>query len=196
MDQARSKASPAARGLLAAILALLASCAAPHIGSVYVHPSADFSNYQRIAVLPLENLTAERFAAEQVREILNVELAAQGLFEVVEAGEVNRTLRTQGVAAITELGVEQTQAVGGALAVQALLVGSVMQFDERRSGTISTPDVALSLRLLDVETGVVIWSVTDARDGAKLVTRLFGVGEESQTGATLRLVRNVIATLE
>jgi hypothetical protein len=63
-------------------------------------------------------------------------------------------------------------------------------------GTISTPDVALSLRMLDVESGLVIWSVTEARSGAKLATRLFGVGEESQTDATLRLVRGVLRTLE
>jgi hypothetical protein len=71
-----------------------------------------------------------------------------------------------------------------------------MEFEERRTGSISVPEVALSLRLIDVETGLVIWAVTDARAGAKLSTRLFGVGEESQTDATLKLIRDVLRTLE
>lgn len=184
--------------LLAAALALLVlqGCASEQVGSVYVHPNADWSGYTRLAVLPLENLTTERFAAERVREVLNVEINAQGLFEAVDLGEVNRVTRTQGVIDVTAMGPEQAAALGKELAVQALMLGSVIEFDERRTGTISTPDVALSLRLVDAETGIVIWAVTDARVGAKLSTRLFGIGEESQTAATVRLVRDILATLE
>lgn len=182
---------------LAAILSLTQACASPEPqGSVYIHPNADWSNYQRVAVLPLENLTNERYAAERVREVLNVELNSQGLFEAVELGEINRAIRTQGIVNLSELGPEQAKALGTALGVQALMMGSVMEFDERRTGTVSLPDVALSLRLIDVETGIAIWAVTDARAGAKLSTRLFGVGEESQTEASVRLVREVLATLE
>ena len=177
-------------------LALLGSCASDTAGSLYVHPNADFSNYRRLAVLPLENLTSERFAGEQVREILNIELAAQGLFEVVDSGEVNRALRQQNVVNVAEVGPEQSQALGQALGVQALLFGTVIQYTERRSGSLTMPDIALSLRMLDAETGIVVWAVTDARAGAKLTTRLFGVGEESQTAASLRLVRDVIQSLE
>ena len=164
--------------------------------SLYVHPSADWSTYKRIALLPLENLTNERYAAERVREVLNVELNAQGLFEALELGEVNRAVRTQALVNLTELGPEETIALAKDLDVQALMLGSVMEFDERRTGSVSLPDIAVSLRLIDAETGIVIWAVTDARAGAKLSTRLFGVGEESQTEATVRLVRGVLATLE
>ncbi|MBI5432993.1 MAG: hypothetical protein HZA52_09205 [Planctomycetes bacterium] len=178
-------------------LFLLPACATTEpLGSLYVHPNADWSNYQRVAVLPLENLTNERYAAERVREVLNVELNAQGLFESLELGEVNRAVRTQNLVSLTELGPEQTTALGKALGVQALLMGSVMEFDERRTGTVALPDIAISLRMIDVETGVAIWAVTDARAGAKLSTRLFGIGEESQTEATVRLVRDVLETLE
>ena len=182
--------------LLALVPALQGCASSGNETAVYVHPSADFSNFRRIAVLPLENLTNERFAAERVREVLNVELCAQGLFDVVEAGEVNRVLRVTNLANPSELGPAELAALGKELGVQALLNGSVLEFEERRIGTISTPNIALSLRLIDVESGLVIWSVSDARAGAKLSTRLFGVGEESQSDATLRLVRQVLSTLE
>jgi TolB-like protein len=174
----------------------LAACASGGAGSLYVHPNVDWTNYSRIAVLPLENMTSEGFAAERVREMLQVEINAQGLLEAVDSGEVNRALRSSGVVNLSEMGPAEVAALGGELKVQALLAGSVMEFEERRTGSISVPEVALSLRLIDVETGLVIWAVTDARAGAKLSTRLFGVGEESQTDATLKLIRDVLRTLE
>ena len=46
-----------------------------------------------MAVLPLENLSGDRFASDRVRELLVTEMQALGIFEVVDVGEVNRVLR-------------------------------------------------------------------------------------------------------
>lgn len=187
------------RSLTAACLALTllgASCASQKIEpAVYTHPNADLSIYERVAVLPLENLTTERFAADRVRELLVVELSAKALFEVVESGEVNRVLRTKNLASAAEIGPAQIAEIGAELNAQALLTGSVIEFREQRTGTLNAPDIALSLKLLDVETGLVIWSVTDARTGLGVWTRLFGVGEEDQTTAARKLIRDLLTTL-
>ncbi|MCC7012375.1 MAG: hypothetical protein IT454_07440 [Planctomycetes bacterium] len=185
-----------AASLVCALLAFCASCAAEQQGALYMHPNLDLATYPRVAVLPLENLTSERFAAERVREILNVELSSQALFEVVDLGEVNRVLRTQNVGNTSELGAAQTSALGRELGVQGLMLGSVVEYQERRSGSLALPEVALSLRMLDAESGITVWAVTGARSGAKWTTRLFGIGEESQTDAVLRLVREVLSTFE
>ena len=196
MSRVRSRTLKVGALLAALVFALVAGCAGPQQSALFVHPNVDFANYQRIAVLPLENFTSERFAAERVREILNVEFNAQGLFEVIDNGEVNRVLRTQNVVNVAELGPKESGDLGRALGAQALVLGSVMEFQEHRTGTITTPDIALSLRMIDAESGVPVWAVTGAHSGAKLSTRLFGVGEESQTDAVLRLVREVLSTLE
>ncbi|MBI5362428.1 MAG: hypothetical protein HZA53_04555 [Planctomycetes bacterium] len=173
-----------------------AGCASNRIEpAVYMHPNADLSVYERVAVLPLENLSTERFAADRVRELLVVELSAKGLFEVVESGEVNRVMRMKNLAGAAEVGPELIQQLGAELKVQALLTGSVIEFREQRAGTLNAPDIALSLKLLDVETGLVIWSVTDARTGLGVWTRLFGVGEEDQTTAARKLIRDLLSTL-
>lgn len=173
-----------------------ASCASTKMEpAVYMHPNADLSVYERVAVLPLENLTTERFAADRVRELLVVELSSKALFEVVESGEVNRVLRMKNLAGANEVGPELIQQLGQELKVQALLTGSVIEFREQRTGNLNTPDVALSLKLLDVETGLVIWSVTDAHTGLGVWTRLFGVGEEDQTTAARKLIRDLLTTL-
>lgn len=185
-------------GLAAVLLCFtLGACAtSPEPAAVFFHPNLDLANYQRVAVLPLENLTGDRYAGERVRELLNVEISAQGFFEVVEPGEVNRVLRKQSITNVAELGPAETAALGQALNVQGLLVGTVMDFEERRAGSFAMPEVSMSLRLLDAETGIQVWAVTGARTSTKWTTRLFGVGEESQTDAVLKVVREALSTLE
>jgi hypothetical protein len=148
-----------------------------------------------VAVLPLGNLTVDRYAGERVREVLLVELAALGAFDVTPVGEVNRALRVQNVTELAELDPDAIARVGGELDVQGLLMGSVMEYRERRTGTFTAPEIALSLRLVDVETGVVVWSVSDARTGIGLGTRLFGVGEKTQTEVVRDLVRQLMRGL-
>ncbi len=184
--------------LAPALLAALAltGCASEQLApAVFVHPNADFSVYQQVAVLPLENLTTERFAADRIRELLVVELSAQGTFQVVEPGEVNRVLRLKSIDSPAALGPEMIKTLGTELKAQALLTGSVIEYREQRSGTLNSPEVAISLRLLDVESGLVIWSITDARSGLGVWTRLFGVGEENQTGAARKLIHDLLAKL-
>ncbi|MEW6746466.1 MAG: hypothetical protein AB1486_27310 [Planctomycetota bacterium] len=175
------------------VAALLASCSTT--SSVYLHPNADMSAIQRIAVLPLDNMTTDRFAGDRVREILTVELLALQAFDIVDMGEVNRVLRLRNVESTANLGPEMIKSLGEDLKVQAVILGSVMDYRERRTGTFTAPEIALALRLVDVETGIIVWSVSDARTGLDIWTRLFGVGEESQTEAVRELVRDLLPSL-
>ena len=60
---------------------------------------------------------------------------------------------------------------------------------------MTAPEISVSLRLVDVETGLCILSASDARKGMRVWTRLFGVGEESQTEAVRELLRRLIDSL-
>jgi len=174
------------------MVSLLAACASQSAPSMYVHPNADLTLYPRVAVLPLTNLTTDRFAGDRVREILVVELAALDIFEVAENGSVNRTLRTLKVTDVEELDPPTIAAIGKELGVQGLFLGTVMDFRERRAGNLAAPEIALSLRLVDVESGVVVWAGNDARAGLSLGTRLFGVGEQTATSVVRELIRELM----
>ncbi len=183
-------------GVLLGGLALLSvGCRSAEPASVYLHPNADFSTYSRVAVLPFGNLSSDRFAGERLREILTIELSALGLFDLVELGEVNQVLRKQDVPGVTEIGTEKVRELGKAMGVQAFLTGSVMGYQERRQGNITAPMISLSLRMIDVETGILVWSAANDRTGLSAWTRFFGVGEESQVDASRQLVRELIETL-
>jgi TolB-like protein len=179
----------------ALVLGMLAACASESRMSVYRHPNADLGAFKRVAVLPLDNLTTDRFASERVREVLVVELSSMETFQVVESGEVNRVLRALNITNLSEAGPELIGKIGKELKAEALLLGSVMEFRERQAGALTSPEVSISLRMVEAETGTVIWSASDSRKGMGVWTRLFGVGEESQTQAMRELLRKLLDTL-
>jgi len=78
-------------------------------GSVirYVNPTANFSYIRKVAVLPFNNLSDDRYAGERIRNSLIVDLMSRGAFDVVEQGEVSKVI---GVI-FREAGVEEGKAV-------------------------------------------------------------------------------------
>ena len=95
----------------------------------YVNPDIDFSFIKRVAVLPLDNLTNEKFAADAVRQVVISELLAAGLVDVTCPGDA--------IAAMDKLRLKQGQspsaedikAIGKALKVQAVILKNGERLD-------------------------------------------------------------------
>jgi TolB-like protein len=156
----------------------------------YLHKNADLGAIQKVAVLPFDNLTQERTAGEKVQKIFYLELLSLDVFEVAEPGEIAKTVR-----AGENLGGSDIQRIGKDLGVDAVFVGTVVDFTEARSGSTASPEVTIQLRMIETHTGSTIWSTGRTRSGAGVTTRLFGVGGESLTQAARRVVRGELATL-
>lgn len=161
----------------------------------YLHKNADLGAIEKVAVLPFENLTEERSASDKVQKIFQMELLALDVFEVAEPGQVTKTLRGSGLTSPEMLGDREFQKIGQELGAQALFVGTVVDYAETRTGTTLTPEVTIQVRLVETQTGATIWSTSHTRAGAGVSTRLFGLGGESLTEATRRVVRKELATL-
>jgi TolB-like protein len=86
--------------------------------------------------------------------------------------------------------------LGEQLKVQALFLGSVLEYDEGRSGGAApSPRVRLQFRLVDAETGTTLWSVTRTRGGTTVAGRLFGIGGETAASLAQNLIRESLAEL-
>jgi len=161
----------------------------------YVNPDIDFSFIKRVAVLPLDNLTNEKFAADAVRQVVISELLAAGLVDVTCPGDA--------IAAMDKLRLKQGQspsaedikAIGKALKVQAVILGAVNKFGEVREGNISAPEIAITLMMADTSSGSIIWSVSKTRGGAGFMARHFGARSETMSETMLAVVREAIRTL-
>lgn len=175
------------------LLCLAVACGPPK--TTFIHPQADFSLITRIAVLPMENLTQEPAAGEKVRQLLIIELLSSGAVEVVDVGEVARGLRAAGVKSPTSPGTEEIQRLAQELDVQGLIAGSVQEFSKSRGTGAPATSVALVFRMIETDTGQVIWSSSVSQSGVGAMARLFGVGGESPTERAKDLIRAALKTL-
>ncbi len=182
----------------AAILAAMASLIASGCASTttkYLHPNVDLGAIRRVAVLPFENLTQERTAAEKIHKIFLTELLSAEAFEVVEPGQVTKELRAARIESVEALGPAEMKRLGEALKAQGIFVGAVVDYAESRSGSTPAPEVTIQLRLVETQSGVTVWSASRTRSGATASARLFGIGGQSLTEAARQLIREELSTL-
>ena len=185
---------------VAALLSLLTlvGCGGSMKTTRFANPNFDFSFVERVAVVPFDNQTNDRQAGLRATRLTITELLASGAVDVVEPGEVQAALSkitgaqiNRGVSPSTE----QVVSVGQALGVQALIMGTVTQSENLRSGSVPIPVVTLDVHLLETETGAPVWAATHTEKGAGFGAKLLGTGGEPISQTTRRCVRRIVKTL-
>jgi TolB-like protein len=182
-------------GVCIFVLAAAAGCTTGNRPSVYLHRSYDFSVIKRAAVLPFENLTSDQTAGEKVRKVVVSELLASGVIDVIEPGQVNRVLAQQGIQNPSALLPADIKKLGAALDVQALILGSVETFERVSLAAVSSAEVGITLRAVDVASGTIVWSVSERAGGVGLAGRLFGLGGVGLSEAAGLAARQAVRTL-
>ena len=161
----------------------------------YVHPSADLGAVNTVAVLPFENLTNDKLAGERVQKIFFTVLLESGAFQVMEPGHVLQAVRRAQLDP-GALSVEDIKKIGQTLKVQALFLGSVLEYDDGRAGSgVSAPRVKLQLRMVDTETATSLWSATPSQSGMSVSGRLLGIGGDPASQVAEDLIRAEISKL-
>ncbi len=165
----------------------------------YVKEGAEISYVEKVAVLPFQNNTNEKHAGERMRDLVSTEILAMGLFEVVDKGVVDSALREEGVVlrerGSVDLDKNTYRRLAKVLGVQAFVVGSVDQYDEARRGSYSSPVVSLTLKLIDAQTGTILWQASGAESGYSAWKRLMGLSPKDMTEVSMDLVEKLLSTL-
>jgi len=181
--------------VVAALLFLAAAlgCAS---GPRYFRLPIDFDKMQRVAVLPVENLTREPAAGDKVRHRVIAELLARGKVQVAEPGAVDRTMRQLQVADRFQPSPEEIKQLGTNLEVQGIITGAVSEFAMTRAGgNLEAPEVAVQLFLIDVASGSVVWAATQDESGLSFWVRHFGAEPLRISEQASRTVRQTVGTL-
>ncbi len=178
----------------ACLLLALSSCGGVR-RSVYLDRDANFGVVERVALVPLRNLTGDPNAAERVERILTIELLGAEAFELLDPVEVRVAMADLGLEPQQVLAPGQVRALGERLGVQALMQGAVQEMGTQSVSGVTAPVVAIELELLDVVSGKKIWSAVASRSGPGTTARLFGVGRASTNEAIRDVVRAALRTL-
>ena len=157
-------------------------------------PETDIDPVKKMAVLPFENFTGDRYAAEKIRRIVITELLSEGV-EVIEPGEVTRLLKEMNLRSLNSLGVPEIQELGKTLGVEAVMAGSVEAFGMSQGISVTYPEVTINLMLLDASSGAIIWSVRSTSGGASFWTRHFGAEGMSLSETARKVVKKAFDTL-
>jgi TolB-like protein len=161
----------------------------------YVHPSADLGAAKIVAVLPFENLSSDKLAGERVQKIFFTVLLESGAFEVMEPGHVLQTVRRIQIDP-GSMSVDDIKKLGQQLKVQALFLGTVIEYDDGRVGAgVSAPRVKLQLRMVDTETATTLWSAMPSQSGMSASGRLLGIGGDPASQVAEDLIRTEIGKL-
>lgn len=162
----------------------------------YIDPTVDISYITKVAVLPFENHTATKLVEERVRDIASTEVLSRGLFSVVEKGDLERFIREEVAAReYYSLDLATSRRLIPRLKAQAFLAGSVDDFSEVRNGAYSYPVVAITLRLVDSDTGQILWQASGHESGYRTADRLFGFASDDINQVTFKLVARLLETM-
>ena len=175
----------------------LAGCGFPFMGKskAFVRENVDFGFVQKIAVLPVENNSKDEFAPELVRDITITRILAMKLFDVTDKGLVDSFLREEAIDPGKPLDVATIKRLGQKLNVQSLLLTTLDIAADSRKGTMSYPEVSVTLRLLEVETGLVIWQAGGHESGDSVWRRLFGLAGRDKYQVTVSLLEDILHTI-
>lgn len=176
---------------------LLAGCSVGRINSRdFAQPGAALPAGATVAVLPFENLTNHPNAGQIAADLVSTELYGVGSVRTVEAGRVRSRLATlksadAGAAAAPESSADaplDAQAAGRALAVDAVLAGSVSEYGYQH-GLREEPVVGLNARLVRVSDGAVLWTSSQSEAGRGYFSR------DSVNNVAQRVVTRMIDSL-
>jgi TolB-like protein len=164
-------------------LALLCSCGAP--SRTFVNGEADFGFYTKVGVIPFSNLSADRNASEKVTAAFVTELLIGGKVQVANMGDMltafKGIVKDDRTNLPEQLRAEEAKAVGTTGDVQGIIVGAVREYGMVRSGQEDFPLVSLSVRLVDCQSGKVVWTYEITRKGGPKMP-IFSFGETHTLG--------------
>jgi len=178
--------------LLCGMILLQAGCGSGVATKSFMREGASLAHIERVVVLPYENLGGG--GEKRIREITMTQLLASGMFDVVDKGRVDSVLRDEAIEPGTPFDEATLRRLGQRLNAQAFILGSVESSTESR-GSSAYPEIVLTLRLIDSETGTLLWQASGRGSGYTLSDRLFGFAPKNSFQVTLELLTRLLKTL-
>lgn len=184
------------RTVLFWILLLGVGCAGHRGGQATFHdPNMDFGLIQSVAVMPFENLSGTQHAGETSRDVFMTMLQAKVDLYVIPPGEILRAIsRIQPESALmpTE---EEVVKLAENLEADVVITGTVLEYGQVRSGSAGSNVCSLSIKMLEGQTGRVVWSATSTRGGVSAGDRLVGSGGKPMNVVVTKAAEDLVDRL-
>lgn len=174
---------------------LIGGCAPTGSSSSYKNTLMNFAAVQSVAVLPFQNLTSDDDAAERVRDTFMGMLLATEAMYVLPPGEVERGIERTGLRNPAKPTSEQIKSLGQVLKVDAVITGVLREYGQVRSGQTQANLISVSVQMLEVETGNVVWSGDSTKGGIGMADRMLGGGGAPMNQVTKDAINDLLDQL-
>lgn len=164
-------------------------------GETFKNQGMNFAAVQSVAVLPFQNLSSDDDAAARVRDAFMGMLLATEAIYVLPPGEVERGIARTSLREPAEPSGEKVQELGKVLQVDAVITGVLREYGNVRSGQTEANLISVSLQMLEVETGSIVWSGAATKGGIGLSERLFGGGGDPMNKVTKEAINDLLDQL-
>jgi curli biogenesis system outer membrane secretion channel CsgG len=118
--------------------------------------SAESGSHSRVAVMDFQAKNVSKNVANNVSELLRVEIIKTGMYVVVERSQMDKILVEQGFQKSGCTDVSCAVEIGKLISAKKMLIGSVMKMGSK---------IVISGRIVDVEKGVGEMAATRSADG-------------------------------
>lgn len=155
-----------ALSIMAAAALAISGCAGPggngRGANVFVTPAA--ANVQKVAVLPFR--AATELIGASVSDMFVTELMKTGKYQLIERSQLNNVLGETEVA-LSGLSSGQAAQLGRMAGANAVIIGTVSEYEMMAYKGRSLPVVGINVRMIDTTTGRILWSIDHARSGSR-----------------------------
>jgi hypothetical protein len=93
------------------------------------------------------------------------------------------------------LSSEQIVRLGNILKVDAVMTGVLREYGTVRSGTTAANVISLGLQMIEVNSGLVVWSASSTKGGITVWDRLFGGGGDPMNTVTEKAINDLLDKL-
>jgi len=181
-------------GALIILVTVITSYGCTHSVRYFVRPDTDLTKIKKVAVLPFENHTQDRYANEKIRELVMMGLLKRGV-DVIEPGEVNDILRLMRIRSVKRLTKEEIIEMGKRLNIDAIITGSVNTYEKKRALSVTYPEVSIYINLIDTDSGNILWATWHTSGGADFWTRHFGIETKTIDEVSQKVVKEALDTV-
>lgn len=180
---------------LALMCFFLVGCGGKFTSEEFVRENIDLSSISKIAVLPFKNNTVEKFEGERIRNIVLTQILSLGIADAVDQGIIDSIMAEEVIDARSPIDVISLKRLSQRLGAQAFIMGSVDASEGHSRSGQGYPKLALTLRLVEGQSGTIIWQSSGIWNTETIAGRLFGGAPTDKFKVALKLVRKMLIGL-
>jgi len=180
---------------LCCVVLLVSGCTTSLSTPDYTNQQMDFSAVRTVAVLPFQNLSSDDQAGERMRDAFTGMLLATEAIYVLPPGEVARGINRTNIQTASTPSIEDVLKLKGVLEVDAVITGVLREYGAVRSGSAEANLVSLSLKMIETQTGTVVWSAESTKGGITMADRLLGSGGQPMNDVTILVINDLLDQL-